>query len=496
MNFQKQTLAVAFAVAGLISGAAYSAPSSYVWLPPEAVAIVALAATNHPGVAAARHSFEASVHDISALESFYAPSFSSAIGFGKGPSSAPETGLSPYLSENASGVQGGLLLPVRGGAYIGAGLAQRRLDSALPDGGAAWQSVAGARMSVPLLRDRGFATQKAREQVAAADSAAMSCAVDSVVSDVCHASARAFAYELYAAALFDQHLKALYRVTSLQTETAERVKLRTMAAYQVFPAEMEVQFKFDDVRQAAAVYTNAHNSLELSVGGVSLPYLKASLLGEWATACATADVSRITAERGSIRPEVLQAHLAVQASEARERELAQSVRSDLSFSAGVGYRGENPDFGFGNDNLLSDEKAGVDAAIVWSRPLSFDAEDAKFRAARARTASLRNESRRIEIAVAAECREAEALFKSAVDRLETVSRAVDLAEKVLQSEADRLGLGEGSSRNVLDAQTDLTSAEGRANLAAYDVVCSFLDLMLALGVDLLPDGCSIASGAE
>lgn len=404
----------------------------------------------------------------------------------RGPVSAPESGFSAYLPDDAAGIQGGFTVPVGRGAYLGVGAAQRRLDNVLSDGAAAWQTVAGARVSVPLLKDRGFASQQAREEYADAKADELAWSADAALSAVARDAAVAFAYELYAGALFDQYLKALSRVTTLQIETAERVRLETMAEYQVFPAEMEVQFKLDDVRQAAATYTNAHNALEQAAGGVCLPYRRASLLVEWAAACVTTDVTRIVADFGAMRPEVRAARMAVAASEARERELEVSLRSDLVLSAGVGYQGENTGAGFGNDTLLRDEKAGVDAALVWCRPFSFDAEEAAVRAQRRRTAALREELRRAEIAAETQRRQAEALFASATERFETVGKAVAFAAKALESEEERLGLGEGRSRNVLDAQSDLTSAEGRANLAAYDVVCSFLDLMLAGGVDFVP----------
>ncbi len=60
------------------------------------------------------------------------------------------------------------------------------------------------------------------------------------------------------------------------------------------------------------------------------------------------------------------------------------------------------------------------------------------------------------------------------------------ARRALVAEEQRLSLGEGRSRNVLDAQKDLTTAERRANAAAYDLILAYTDLLAAFGVPLIP----------
>jgi outer membrane protein TolC len=78
-----------------------------------------------------------------------------------------------------------------------------------------------------------------------------------------------------------------------------------------------------------------------------------------------------------------------------------------------------------------------------------------------------------------------ASLAAARDRLDIVDRAVGEARRALDAESERMRLGEGRSRNVLDAQKDLTTAERRANQAALDTVLAILDLLHAAGVPLL-----------
>lgn len=452
------------------------------WLPHEAAVIIGTALDSHPSVAEAGYTSLALWQDRKSADSFYDATLSAAGGASRAPDNAPETSLSAYMPDDATGMQAGLSIPLRLGAHVGIGAAQRRLSGALPDGSSAWQTVAGARISIPLMKDRGFALQSLAEEKAEKLAVQGSYAHAAVQEQVSWNAASALAFELYSGALAEQCGKALERVKRLLDETSERVKLETVAEYQLFPAQAEVQFKLDDLRQYAAAYTNSHSALELALGGVGVPYQDTSLLHRWANLCATSDVSRIIEATGSERPEITAAKWAVQVSEAQERSLAESMKSSLTLTAGIGYQGEREDFGIGDEHLLRERTAGFDAAIVWSRPLSLDSREAALKAQKLRTQALREELNRLRNNAASELRQARALYDSAVSRLAFSGKAVESAARALESETARLKMGEGRSRNVLDAQADMSSAEGRVNLVSYSVICAFIDLMRAGGV--------------
>ena len=67
-------------------------------------------------------------------------------------------------------------------------------------------------------------------------------------------------------------------------------------------------------------------------------------------------------------------------------------------------------------------------------------------------------------------------------RLALARSAVAEAGRVLAAEDERFALGEGSSRNVLDAQKDLTSASRRHVAVAGQVVSALAELRHALGL--------------
>ena len=71
----------------------------------------------------------------------------------------------------------------------------------------------------------------------------------------------------------------------------------------------------------------------------------------------------------------------------------------------------------------------------------------------------------------------------AAARLSLAAEAIDEAGKTLASEEQRFNLGEGTSRNVLDAQKDLTTAVRRGIVVARSVVNALVELCHAAGVN-------------
>ena len=82
---------------------------------------------------------------------------------------------------------------------------------------------------------------------------------------------------------------------------------------------------------------------------------------------------------------------------------------------------------------------------------------------------------------------AELAFSSACARLALATKAMEQAQKVLASENDRFAIGDGTSRNVLDAQQDLTTAIRRKNSIALEVILSANELCRAYGLSPFVD---------
>jgi hypothetical protein len=168
------------------------------------------------------------------------------------------------------------------------------------------------------------------------------------------------------------------------------------------------------------------------------------------------------------------------------RKARDAARSDLSVEVASSWRGENADGPWGNDRVLSDEHLGAEALVVWRRPFAFRAEKSAVRQLEAQRDELLEAAREARLAIAADVQAARIAFDLARRRLEIVSQAVEAAERTVDAERRRFRLGEGRSRNVLDAQKDLTGAIRRQAQIATDVLRAHSDFRFAAGVSV-PD---------
>ncbi len=454
------------------------------WLPAEAETAVALALRYNPRLTVARSAWTADTQRVVAHDGFYQPRLTAAAGASRGPGTAPESLLSPRLPGDAASLQAGLHWPLRAGIRLGAGLSHRFLFEAdgFDDLG---QTVAGLRLEMPLLRDRGFRLQQNEQRALNAQADAAGALADAVLQDLALATLVAYANRLYAAAELLAATQALQRVTLLSEETAARVALRATPEAQIFPARMEVAIHRQTWRAAQANLLIAGQQLEELLGGPRLPsYPEAAQLRAWASNCVRCAIESVPGWQQAGRPELLVARQQRQAAEHRLDSANEQRRSDLQLVAGIGYRGESENGTLGRDNLLDERRAGVEAALVWSRPWSFMAEDAQQSIRRAELAGARETLRQVQLRITSELRQAEESLAAARERMTLVDQAVFEARRALGAEEERLRMGEGRSRNVLDAQKDLTTAERLANQTAFETVRAFATLLHAAGIPL------------
>ena len=456
------------------------------WLPREALNVLALVQTNNPQIEAAYALKSAEYERAWAQDGFFDPRASAALGASRGPVAAPDSTLAPRIGGDGAGVQAGLLIPLRVGAYVGVGASQRYLFDAdgFEDLG---QTIAGVRLEMPLLQNRGFRTQALSQAALDAEAAVAAAQARAVEHTLLRNGVVLYANWLYAAANVRESVQACTRVERLLQETRERVELETVAEYQAFSAQMEVSFRQEELRQAHTALDQARQALETITGGLAVEahFGGPELFGAWAERCATTDVARLLAQ-SEVRPEYVRSEEAIRAAEHLEAVARDALRSNLALVAGVGFQGEDDNGGFGREARLRDDTVGIEVAVVWSRPLGFTAESARARAQRAEVQAARAALRQVDLSIREERGRAEVALVAALDRRALVERAVQEAKRALGAEEQRLALGEGRSRNVLDAQKDLTTAERRANAAAFDMIVAFADLTYAVGVPFLP----------
>jgi len=462
-------------------GANDAAPTVHV--PPTVSNLFARARPANPRLRAQTAQVEAADHDAAAVDGFYDTALSAASGFSEGPLRTPGSGLPGVAPADSWVTEATVVRPLRQGLRLRGSLA--RWDSI--SGGAADNasaSVAGVSVEQPLLRDRGFATQRLDAETATLRAEEARAWRAAAWQDTCHAITRAYGDWLAAHAELAESLTASGRVARLLEETEARVRLETTPAYQLASARMEVAFRQDELQQARAALQSARIRLEEWVGealpeGV-IPSPSPGELRGWAEACATAGRESPVVLVIPDRPEWRAASASAARADTRVRRAREDLKSDLSLVAGVGLRLNNP------PGAHADGDLAWEGGIVWRSPLGFNAERARAAAREADARAARADLAVIANAAAAEYARAQTVFASACVRLESVDRAVDAARASLDAESDRFRLGEGRSRLVLDAQKDLSAATRRANAAAAETIRAFTDLIRAAGVSFTP----------
>jgi len=475
-------VAVLLAFVGCVAAQGADAPLPVLGITPTVSGLIARARADNPRLLAEAARVESAHGDAAAVEGFYDTAISAASGFAEGALRLPGSALPGVAPAEAWVVETAASRPLRQGVRLRASLA--RWDSigggANPDSG----TVAGLSVEKPLLRDRGFATQRLDAEAAAQGADRARAWRLAVWQETCHTVIRAYTDWLAAHAELTESLAASDRVTRLLRETEARVALDATPAYQLAAARMEVAFRQDERLQAEAALRSARIRIEELVGGAladdALPEPLAGELRRWADRCAASGRDSPVALAIPDRPEWLAAAAAAAQADTRVRRAREDLKSDLSLVAGVGMRLNNEPGPRGDSDLA------WEAGVVWRRPLGYDAERARAAAREADARAARADLTAVAIAAAAEYERARAAFTAACGRLESVDRAVVEARAGLDAEAERFKLGEGRSRLVLDAQKDLSSANRRANAAAAETIRAFTDLARAAGASFAP----------
>lgn len=385
------------------------------------------------------------------------------------------------LTNNAHEVSAGVELPVRPGAYLTAGAAERFLFAG-DDYNHLYQTLLGVRLRVPLMRDRGFAQHEFDRARALAEYNGAVSDLLTVMQTVRHDVERAYIDAYSRLASHDVSKRALERFRLLLEQARELARLKVVPAYQVFPTEMEMALRQEEEEQARQAYANSLITLQKQIGDnqpVALTYGPerlvevASQLG----ALAPVDVEGALGRRGTY----LRLLNRIAAARADLAQATDDLQPDLSLNAAVTVRGEDPHGLLGRRTMVDDEFLGGEIVVVWERPLLYRAETRRISRNRARIAELKQNVETERTALNAELETASQTYASLIGRMKLLEQAKQAATQTVTAEDERFRLGEGTSRNALDAQKDLTTALNRQATAAADILRALADHRYAAG---------------
>ncbi len=346
------------------------------------------------------------------------------------------------------------------------------------------QTALTAQLRIPLWRDRGFrlwrlSDRQAWSRVTAARQRLVT-AGQEVRRDV----------ELEHISLWERH--ALVSVAMVATGRAEKLlaqaqdlfTLKVVPEYQLYPARLEVQLRRDDEIATREAVANAVSQFAALLGG-GAPQVRADTwtgdgLIQWAQAAATPEPTPLPAalERRGRYQELL---AQIEESELGLQRNREGLKSDVAIEVNGSWQGETAGDVFGMRTYSAERPLGAAVALTWRHPLGQRAERARIAQSHARIRDLQEQVRAEEIVAKTELQVATNDLRTAGDRLKLMAEAVTAARLTLDAEEERFRLGEGRSRNVLDAQRDLSEVTRRHTAVAAERLRAVVRLRYAAG---------------
>jgi outer membrane protein TolC len=367
-------------------------------------------------------------------------------------------------------------VPIQPGVYAGAGVSEQYLLNPPESADTSYRTLVGAQIRIPLLQDRGFSLWRLKAARMKELQMAAEAHLQETRQVVRHAVELAYYAYLTEVANATTSKSATDRAHQLLKEAEELVRLKVVPEYQLAPARLELALRREEFCAANQAVDNARLRLIQILGTTPSIQLttNSNALTDRATDIKLPELDSASlsfAARGAISE--ITALSAAAATETRS--LNEQLRPDLGLSlSGVWATDDST---FVSDN--GDSSAA--AVLVWTRPWSQTGARARLRESRAREAQLAAARRELQNQLTTDLATAKRDFTGAGERLKEISIAVDQARRTLEAESERFRLGEGRSRNVLDAQNDLTKAYRARNSVVWALLKGHSDFRFATG---------------
>ena len=482
MNF-RQILRVLWSIGMLLHFAAAAQTASTI---SELSAYIQEAEDNNPAIQEARWTVEQALIKHQELLEFLDPSLYAALGHADNSKDVPGSNHYSSTTNDATELQTGVEIPFAEGFYLAIGGAERILHGREGDSHIT-QTLVGARVRVPLLRDRGFAELANDRALAKAEYNAAVANLLKQTQIIRRNVVLAYIAAYESQMSYKVTIEASERFRRLVDEATELERLGVIPAYQIHDARMDYQIGLENEEIA-------RNKVELNLIALS------AVLGKHreirlqfenddtflvTRASETPVVPTVNLERSyEARGSYLVIENTISQVRAQILSAEEEMKDDLSLNFGAAWQAESHNRAIGTHELLGDERQGAEIALVWKRNLDNRGPRARLARYNARIQQFKQQLRAEAISIETEVRNELNNLATARQRLEIVNKGIEAAEKTLEAEQERFKLGQSTSSVVTDAQKDLTSLKQRLTSAAADLLRAWANLQYATGYDI------------
>ncbi len=346
-----------------------------------------------------------------------------------------------------------------------------------------WQSMLGLRLSMPLLRDRGFRQWQLSDERAEKLWRMAEYHWQTVAQECRHNVEQQYISVLETDALLAVSQAALQRVEKLLHEAEQLVQLKIVPEYQLFTARAEVALWREAETSARQNCTTMRDRLAQLIGvpqQLTTRHITGAEIVNWSQAASLPNTYDQTAAllcRGDYQELIY----FIEAAEKEKAIQRDKLKSDLSMAVDASLQGEDKNRVIATEREISERNLGATITLSWKRPWGYRAEKARVRVLEATIAERREMQRQAALRITTELKVYHAQFLANQARLSLVTEAIGSARQALEAENERFCLGEGRSRNVLDAQKDLTDAQKRQIVIAVELLRAYSNFRYAAG---------------
>ena len=184
------------------------------------------------------------------------------------------------------------------------------------------------------------------------------------------------------------------------------------------------------------------------------------------------------------RPELLELQLETENADMQTRRRKNELYPALDFTAGVRYTGLGEDIEDANDSTFSEKFQGEFFKLALEIPLGNRSARSEYNKSKLKKQQASLNVKRKELDIVVEVRQTVRQVMTNIERVNATRKARELAQKRLEVEGKKFGVGRSTSLEILRAQEDLAIAEGNEAKAIIDYEISRGNLEKAKGTIL------------